>query len=182
MIAAAMLLALAAAPGDPPPAGARPPQASPAAQAAAKSLAFEPKTQVENQMLQVVVGQRALFTVANGQPKLEKVEEGKLAAAHPPGKVKETFAAPPAGQVAAAFDASSERKVSVLKVWNGGARPLDFRLIALAVNNGKLAPVPINFCAVAPGGVRSQEWPAPIVAVALSRFTTEADDPPACRN
>ncbi|WP_395670970.1 hypothetical protein [Phenylobacterium sp.] len=181
MIAAALLLALAA-PGDPPPAGARAPAASPAAQAAAKSLSFEPKTQVENNMLQVVVGQRAVFTIEGGRPKLEKVEDGRLAAAHSPGKVKETFAAPATGQVAAAFDASSERKVSVLKVWNAGTRPLDFRLIALALANGKLTPVPINFCAVAPGGVRSQEWPAPILAVALSRFTTEADDPPACRN
>ena len=124
-VAAAFLLA-AAQPPTPqagevktPPA-AKAPNAAPSAEAAAKQLSFEPKTKVDGETLQVILGQRAVFGVdGKGHPVIEKVEEGQLAAAHPVGKVTETFEAPPTGLMAAAVDGSAEKRATVLKVWNG---------------------------------------------------------------
>ena len=84
---------------EPPPAGSRPvdeKKTAPAAVAATKALTVEQKTLVQGGTLQVVLGQRALFRLDDkGQPVLAKVEEGKLAAAHPAGEVTETFEPPP---------------------------------------------------------------------------------------
>ncbi|WP_374469090.1 hypothetical protein [Phenylobacterium sp.] len=179
-----LALALAAAAQAPPPAmGAKPPRSSPPAQAAAQSLSFQPKTMVDGETLQVVLGQRAVFTVGdNGRPYLERVEEGKLAEAHPAGKASEAFASPGDGLVAAALDGSAEKRVTVLKVWNGRAQPLDFRGMALVMRNGQtLAPAPLNICAVPPGETKTYTWPAPIVAVGLARFTSKTDDDKTCK-
>src|SRR5215208_6238143 len=88
---------------EPPPTAAKPVdevKTAPPAVAAAKSLAFQEKTLVDGGNLQVVLGQRASFRLdSKGLPVLAKVEEGKLAAAHPDGEVTETFAPPPDGQI-----------------------------------------------------------------------------------
>jgi hypothetical protein len=180
MITAILALALAAQ--TPAAKGVTPSKAAPGPKAAAQSLPFQPKTMVDGETLQVILGQRAVFTVGdNGRPALEKVEEGKLAEAHPTGQVKESFKAPGQGLVAAALDGSAEKKATTLKVWNGGGQPLDFRAVALVLRGQKLTPMPVNICAVPAGQVRSQSWPAPIVAVGLARFTAKSDDTTACK-
>ncbi|HEY8616935.1 hypothetical protein [Phenylobacterium sp.] len=177
-----VLAAAVAAQAAPPPKGAAAPKASPPAKAAAQSLAFTPKTTVDGETLQVILGQRAIFTVGdNGRAFIEKVEDGKLAAAHPAGQVKETFEAPGEGLVAAALDGSAEKRATVLKVWNGRAEPLDFRAIALVLRGQKLSPMPVNICAVPAGQTKTYTWPAPIVAVGLARFTGKPNDDASCK-
>lgn len=162
----------------PPPKGSRPvseEKTAPAAVAAARTLAFEPKTKVDGGTLQIVLGQRALFSLdAKGTPVLEKVEQGQLAAAHPSGKVKETFASPPDGQIAVALDGSAEAKATVLKVWNQTGKAIDYRAVALVMGAGKLTPAPAPVCNVAAGSVRTETWRRPVVAVGLARFTQSA--------
>jgi hypothetical protein len=158
-----------------PPRGSKPvaeEKTAPAAVAAAKSLTFEPKTKVDGDTLQIVLGQRALFRLDDkGLPVLEKVEEGQLAAAHPTGKVKESFAPPPDGQIAIALDGSAEVQATVLKVWNRTDKVLDYRAVALVMRQGKLAALPTPpLCAVGPRAVRTETWRRPIVAVGLGRF------------
>src|SRR5688572_8986179 len=64
-----------------PPAGSRPAKSAPAAEAAAKALSFEPKTKVDGETLQVILGSRAIFTLGDkGRPVIDRVEEGQLAA------------------------------------------------------------------------------------------------------
>jgi len=153
---------------------AAPPAKAPAAKAAApsKPLTFTPKTVVDGETLQIVLGQRALFQLDDrGLPVLMKVEEGKLAAAHPAGAVTETFAPPPEGQIAAALDGSAEKRATVLKIWNRTAKPLDYRAIALVMRKGNLAATPVPpACSIRPRSVHVETWPAPIVAVGLGRF------------
>lgn len=139
-------------------------------------LTFQPETKVDGETLQVILGQRALFRLDDaGLPVLAKVEEGQLAAAHPDGAVQEAFEAPPEGQLAAALDGSAEKRASVLKVWNGGAEPVEFRVMALVLRKDKLTPVALKVCPVAPGQARTESWPAPIVAVGLARFKPAAE-------
>jgi hypothetical protein len=159
----------------PPPKGSKPvaeDKTAPAAVAAAKTLTFEPKTKVDGDTLQIVLGQRALFRVDDkGRPVLAKVEEGQLAAAHPAGKAKESFEPPPDGQIAVALDGSAEVQASVLKVWNRTDKVFDYRAIALVMRQGKLAALPTPaLCAVGPRSVRTETWRRPIVAVGLGRF------------
>jgi hypothetical protein len=161
-LAAALTLATAAvaAPGTAPPKSAPP-----------KTVHFDPKTQVDGAILQVIFGERALFRLDDGGlPVLDSVEKGKLAAAHPPGAVAETYAAPPPGLIAAALDGSAEQKASVLKVWNHTGKPLEFSAHVLVLDGETLHPVAVTLCPIPAGGVRSESWPAPIVAVGLARF------------
>ncbi|HEX3887332.1 MAG TPA: hypothetical protein VHW05_07520, partial [Phenylobacterium sp.] len=114
---------------------------------------------------------RALFRLDDaGRPVLDTVEKGKLAAAHPPGTVPETYAAPGPGLLAAALDGSAETKRSVLKVWNRTAHPIAYHAEVLVLDGQNLHPVPVTPCPVPAGGVRTESWPAPIVAVGLTRF------------
>jgi hypothetical protein len=152
---------------------------APAAVAAAKTLTIEQKTIVQGETLQVVLGQRALFHLDDkNRPVLDKVEEGRLAAAHPPGAVTEAFEPPPAGQIAAALDGSAEARATILKVWNETDQAIDYSAIALILRRGQVTPEPAPICAVAPKSVRTEAWPRPVVAVGLLRFkpstTTEA--------
>jgi hypothetical protein len=160
------------------PPGAKPTdekKTAPAAVAAAKSLTIEQKTMVQGATLQVVLGQRALFHLDDkNRPVLDKVEEGQLAAAHPPGVVTETFEPPPAGQIAAALDGSAEARATVLKVWNETGTPLDYGAIALIMRRGQVTPEAAPVCAVAPKSVRTETWPRPVVAVGLLRFKQSA--------
>jgi hypothetical protein len=156
------------------PPGAKPAteeSAGPAAAAGAKSLAFEPKTFVDGDTLQIVLGQRALFRLDDkGLPVLAKVEQGKLADAHPAGEVTETFEKPAEGEIAVALDGSAEARATVLKVWNQTGKAVDYRAIALVMVKGKLTPAPAPTCAVPPRSVRVETWRRPIVAVGLGRF------------
>jgi len=150
-----------------------------------KTVHFDPKTQVDGAILQVIFGERALFRLDDGGlPVLDSVEKGKLAAAHPPGTAAETYAPPGPGLVAAALDGSAEQKVTVLKVWNRTGKPLEYSAHVLVLDGETLHPVAVQTCPVPAGGVRSEAWPAPIVAVGLARFkpaTAAALARPACR-
>jgi hypothetical protein len=163
---------------EPPPAGSRPvdeTKTAPAAIAATKALTIEQKTLVESGTLQIVLGQRALFRLdSKGLPVLAKVEEGQLAAAHPDGAVTETFEPPPEGQIAVALDGSAEVRATILKVWNGTSKPIDYNAIALVMRQGKVAPTAAPVCNVAANSVRTETWRRPVVAVGLSRFRQPA--------
>lgn len=167
-LAAALTLATSAAAAPPP-----------------KTVRFDPKTQVDGAIVQVIFGQRALFRLDDGGlPVLDSVEKGKLAAAHPAGTVAETYAPPAPGVIAAALDGSAEKKASVLKVWNHTAKPLEYSAHVLVLEGETLHPVAVTTCPVPAGGVRSETWPAPVVAVGLTRFkpaTAKALARPACR-
>jgi hypothetical protein len=157
-LAAALLLSTAAAAAEPPA-------------PAPKSVPFDPRTQVDGPILQVIFGERALFRIDDGGlPVLDSVEKGRLAAAHPPGTVAETYAPPPVDLVAAALDGSAEQKASVLKVWNHTAKPLEYSAHILVLDGETLHPVVVTTCPVPPGAARIETWPAPIVAVGLTRF------------
>jgi len=146
--------------------------AQPKAEAPApKSFKFEPKTQVDGDILQVIFGERALFRLDDGgKPVLDSVDKSQLAAAHPPGAAKETYTPPAPGLVGAALDGSAEKQVSVMKVWNRLGHPIEYRAILLVLHGQNLAPVAVPTCPVPAGGVRMETWPAPVVAVGLSRF------------
>ncbi|MFN3582395.1 hypothetical protein [Phenylobacterium sp.] len=140
--------------------------------ATSASFTFQPRTAVDGETLQVILGQRALFRLDDhGLPVLFKVEEGKLAVAHPPGAVTETFGPPPQGQIGAALDASAETRVTVLKIWNRTDKPLDYRVIAVVMGKGRFIamPMPVS-CSIKPRSVHVETWPRPIVAVGLGRF------------
>jgi len=136
------------------------------------SMRFEPKTYVDGEFLQVVLGERALMRLdSGGNPVLDSVEKGQLAAAHPEGAVTETFTPPPDGEIAAALDGSAEKRATSLKIWNGTGQPIEYRAVLLVLKEGGvLQPVPAPTCPVAPGHIRLETWPAPVVAVGLSRF------------
>jgi hypothetical protein len=168
-----------------PPKGSKPvaeEKTAPAAVAAAKTLTFEPKTLVQGDTLQVILGQRAIFQLdSKNQPVLVKVEEGKLADAHPPGAVTESFEAPADGQIAIALDGSAEKRATVLKVWNRTGKPIEYRAIGLVMQQGKVTPAPMPpGCAVGPRTVAIETWRRPIVAVGLARFK-EAVTTKACQ-
>lgn len=152
-------------------AGAAAAQAPAAKPAAPPSMAFKPETFVDNGILQVILGERALFRLKDGKPVLDKVEKGQLAVAHPDGAVKEEFQPPPDGVIAVALDGSAEKRATSLKIWNGASEPIEYRAILLVLKEGqKLDAVTVPTCPVAPGHVRLETWPAPVVAVGLSRF------------
>jgi hypothetical protein len=171
----------------PPAAAAKPAsKASPPAPSPSKatSLEFDPKTKVDGETLQVILGERAVFRIdSGGYPVLATTETGKLTAAHPAGAVSETFAAPGPGRLAAALDGSAEKRASVLKVWNGLDYPVDYRAVVLVARKGQtLTPMPVAVCAVKPGETRTESWPAPVVAVGLARFKRAGVDArPACK-
>ncbi len=173
LFAGAALLASA------PALAAEPPAAPP------KSMAFEPKTFVDGSILQVIIGERALIRLDDaGNPVLESVEKGQLAAAHPPGAASETFTPPGPGVVGAALDGSAEIKASKLKIWNGTSHAIQYQAVVLVLQGQTLHPVLVRTCPVAAGGARIESWPAPIVAVGLSRFkpaTKAALIQPACK-
>jgi hypothetical protein len=156
---------------------AAPAAAQPAPAPLPKSLPFQPKTLVDGDVLQVIFGERAVFRLDDGgKPVLDKAEKGQLALAHPAGTVIETYAAPEPGLLAAALDGSAETKTSALKIWNRTNHAIEYGAIVLVLEGQTLHPVQVPVCPVPAGGVRTESWPAPIVAVGLSRFkpTTKA--------
>jgi hypothetical protein len=166
--AIALTVATAAAAQTSAPTAAKPPL----------SMGFEPKTYVDGVMLQVILGERALLRLdSGGNPVLDTVEKGQLAAAHPDGAVRETFTPPPDGEIAAALDGSAEKRATSLKIWNGTAQPIEYKAILLVLKEGGvLQAVPAPTCPVAPGHIRLETWPAPVVAVGLSRFKPASPD------
>ena len=150
-----------------------------------KSVPFDPHTQVDGAILQVIFGERALFRLDDGgQPVMDKVEKGQLAVAHPPGAVVESFVAPGPGLLAAALDGSQETRATSLKVWNHTGKVVEYSAHVLVLQSGVLHPVAVTTCPVPAGGVRTETWPAPIVAVGLTRFkpaTAAALARPACK-
>ncbi len=144
----------------------------------ASGLEFDPKTKVDGPALQVVLGERAVFRLAaDGLPRLDSVETGKLVAAHPAGTVRETFGAPGGGRMAAALDGSAERRATALKIWNGLDYPVDYNAVALVLRAGEsLTPTRVAVCAVKPGETRTEVWPSPVVAVALMGFKRAGPD------
>lgn len=163
---------------EPPPAAAKPvgeATTAPAAVAAARSLTVEQKTLVQGETLQVVLGQRAVFRLDDkGLPVLTRVEEGKLAAAHPEGEVTEAFEPPAEGEFAVALDGSAEVRATILKVWNQTGQALDYGAIALIMRQGKVTPLPAPVCAVPAHAIRTETWKRPVVAVGLTRFRPTA--------
>lgn len=150
-------------------------KAAPAAVAAARAITVEQKTLVQGGTLQLMLGQRAVFRLDDkGLPVLDRVEDGRLADAHPDGAVTETFEPPPRGEIAAALDGSAEKRATVLKVWNQTDQVLDYSAIALIMRQGKVTPEPAPICAVPAGQVRTEIWPRPVVAVGLQRFKSSA--------
>jgi hypothetical protein len=147
-------------------------------------MPFQPKTFVDGSILQVILGERAIIRLDDsGMPVLDSVEKGQLAVAHPDGAVTESFKPPPQGLIAAALDGSAEKKATSLKIWNGTGHPIEYRAIVLVLHGQTLHAMPVPTCPVAAGHVRLETWPAPIVAVGLSRFkpaTKAALVQPAC--
>ncbi len=136
------------------------------------SRAFDPKTKVDGATLQIILGQRALIRLDDkGLPVLMRVEEGRLAAAHPDGAVTETFKPPAEGEIAIALDGSAEKRATVLKVWNGAGKPLDYAAIALVMSRGQtLSAAAAPTCPVPPHSVRVETWNRPVAAVGVGRF------------
>lgn len=169
-----------AQPEESEPAAAAKPEPPPVA--VARTLTFEPKTVVQGDTLQVLLGQRAIFQLdSKGLPVLTKVEEGKLADAHLPGAVTEAFETPSDGTIAVALDGSAEARATVLKIWNRTGKPVEYRAIALVMQQGRITPVPMpQACAVGPRSVAIETWRRPIVAVGLARFK-EAATTKACK-
>jgi hypothetical protein len=148
----------------------------------APEVVFSKKTEADGPVLQVVFGERATIRLDDlYHPVLMKIEKGKLSEAHPVGKVASEFAAPVSDEIAVALDGSAEVKKTVMKVWNGGTKPVRYEAIVLFLRNGKLTPRPVAGCAVPGKGVRTQSWPAPIVAVALTKFAAAPSGDATCK-
>ena len=172
-IAAALLLLAAQAPEA---------SEAPAAKPAAPEIVFSRKTEADGPVLQVVFGERAVIRLDDRNlPVLMKTQKGQLSEAHPPGKVAAGFAAPGPDEIAVALDGSAEVKTSVMKVWNGGSRPVRYDAVVLVLRGGKLVPRPVPGCAVPARSARTQSWPAPIVAVALTKFAAAPSGDAVCK-
>lgn len=144
--------------------------------AALEAAGLDPRTKVEGGSVQVVLGQRAVFHLdAEGKPVLNDVEVGRvdLATANGAG---ETYKGPGAGKLAFALDSSPEKRQSIMKVWNGLARPVAYEAEITALRRGQLMKRMATICTVPAGGATHEVWPDPIVSVTLSKFAeTPAD-------
>lgn len=162
---------------DAPPSAAAP---STETQPAPADAGFDPHTKVDGPVLQVILGERAVVHLdSKGAPLLDEVQTGRLTLAHPANTVTELYLPPAKGRVAVALDGSAEKRTSVVKVWNGLSQPVEMRMVGLVLGGGEvLKPAPLGVCPLAPGEVRAQGWPAPIVAVA-SRLRVLPKDAPA---
>jgi hypothetical protein len=154
---------------------------APAAQPAPE-IVFSRKTEADGPVLQVVFGERAVIRLDDRNlPVLMKTQKGQLSDAHPVGKVAAEFATPGPDEIAVALDGSAEIKKTVMKVWNGGSKPVRYDAIVLVLRAGKLAPRPVPGCAIPAKSARTQSWPAPIVAVALTKFAAAPSGDAVCK-
>ncbi|MDP3748908.1 MAG: hypothetical protein Q8Q88_17860 [Phenylobacterium sp.] len=176
-----------ALPAETPPAEIPPTETAPPEPAKPKTLiealtaaGFDPRTKVEGASVQVVQGQRALFHLdAKAAPVLDGIDAGKLGAAQPEGQA-ETYKGSGAGRIGLALDASPAKKQSYMKVWNGLAAPVTFELELAAIRKGQLMRRKVEGCAVPAGGVHSQSWPDPVIAVTVSKVAPAPRDATPC--
>ena len=144
--------------------------------AALEAAGLDPRTKVEGEAVQVVLGQRAVFHLdADGKPVLNGVEAGRVDLATP-NDAGETYKGPGVGKLAFALDSSPEKRQSIMKVWNGLARPVAYEAEITALRRGQLMKRMATICTVPAGGATHEVWPDPIVSVTLSKFAeTPAD-------
>lgn len=141
----------------------------------------DPKTKVEGEAVQVMFGQRAVLRLdSEGHPGLEAVEIGRIDRAAPASA--EVFKGVGPGQLAFALDASSEKRVSMLKVWNALTTPVAFEAEITALRGGQLMKKKEPACAVEAGGAAYETWPDPIIAVTVTGFAAPGADTPPCNN
>ncbi|MBT9470412.1 MAG: hypothetical protein V4514_06525 [Pseudomonadota bacterium] len=183
IVIAALAAALASAaqaetPASAPAAAAKPPSNLIEALQAA---GLDPRTKVEGASVQVMQGQRAIFHLdAAGKPVMNGVDAGRIGLATADGK-GETYKGPGAGKLAFALDSSPEKRQSIMKVWNGLARPVAYEIEITAVRQGKLMKRLATICTVPAGGATHEAWPDPIVSVTLSKFAETPADKFTCQ-
>jgi hypothetical protein len=178
MFASLVVLALAAdiAASSPPPA-----PLPPAGVQALIAAGFDPRTKLDGEAVQVIVGQRAVFRLDDaGKPVMEAVESGRIDMVLPDGK-PDTYLTPTAGRLGFALDASPEKRQSVMKVWNGLSRPVAYEVELTALRHGKLMKRKAPICAVAAGQSTYEVWPDPILSVTLSKFAETPASKSACQ-
>lgn len=169
-------LALAAAQEAPP---AAPEQ--PSLLKALEAAGLDPKTKVDGQAVQVMYGQRAVLRFDGKQPVLDQVEIGRIDRATAPNDPKVYKGVRP-NRLAFALDASSQKRVSMLKVWNGLTQPVAFEAEIVALRGGQLMKKKAPVCAVAAGGAAYETWPDPIIAITLTGLGDPPADTPACND
>ena len=148
--------------------------------AALEAAGLDPRTKVEGGSVQVVLGQRAVFHLdADGKPVLNDVEAGRvdLATANGAG---ETYKGPGVGKLAFALDSSPEKRQSIMKVWNGLARPVAYEAEITALRGGKLMKKMSTICTVPAGAVGYEVWPDPVISITLSKFAETPADKHVC--
>ncbi|CAN7251107.1 hypothetical protein LJR164_001083 [Phenylobacterium sp. LjRoot164] len=147
---------------------------------ALKAAGLDPHTKVENGLVQVLTGQRAVVRLDEaGQPALDDVEAGRVGMASADGK--ETYNGAGAGKLAFALDASVEKRQSILKIWNGLTRPLAYEAEITALRGGKLMKRMSTICTVPAGAVGYEVWPDPVISVTLSKFAETPADQHVCQ-
>jgi hypothetical protein len=148
---------------------------------ALEAAGVDPKTKVDGDAVQVMFGQRAVVRLDEGaHPHLDAVEVGRIDRAAPADA--KAFRGVGAGKLAFALDASAEKRVSMLKVWNALTQPIAFEAEVTALRGGKLMKKKEAACAVPAGGAAYTSWPDPIVAVTLTGIAPSSADTPACED
>lgn len=148
---------------------------------ALEAAGLDPKTKVDGQAVQVMYGQRAVLRFDDKAPVLDLVEMGRVDRATTPADPKIYKGVRP-NRLAFAVDASPQKRVSVLKVWNGLTRPVAFEAEIVALRGGQLMKKKAPVCAVAAGGAAYETWPDPIIAVTLTGLGDPPADTPACND
>lgn len=148
---------------------------------ALQGAGLDPRTKVDGGLVQVMLGQRAVFHLdAEGNPVLDEVETGRIDLATANGE-GETYKGPGVGKLAFALDSSPEKRQSIMKVWNGLTRPVAYEAEIAAVRGGQLMKRMATICAVPAGGATHEVWPDPIVSVTLSKFAETPADKFTCQ-
>ncbi len=180
---AALLAALALAGAQDAAAAPEPAtEAEPSFFKALENVGLEPKTKLEDGVLQVMLGQRAVLGFdAARQPVLLEVEAGRIDRAAKPDDPEILKGVGPL-RLGIALDASPQKRLSIMKVWNGQTYPIAFDVEIAALRKGQLMRKKEPLCAVPAGGAIYQTWPDPIIAVTVSSLGAPPADTPACRN
>lgn len=178
MIAALVALLALAAPEDTP---ATPPPEPPFLKAL-EAAGLDPKTKLEGGALQVMVGQRAILGFdAAKHPALLDVEAGRIEQGAKAGD-PEIWKGVGPNRLGLALDASPQKRLSMIKVWNGMTYPVAFDVEIVALRKGQLMRKKEPICAVSAGGAAYQSWPDPVIAVTVSSLGEPPADTPACKN
>lgn len=172
-------LALVAAQDAAPAPAAEPPQ--PGLLQALEKAGLDPRTKLQDGALQVMYGQRAVLRFDGKTPAIDLVEIGRIDRATTPADPKSYKGVRP-NRLAFAVDASTQKRISMLKVWNGLTRPVAYEAEIVALRRGQLMKKKEPVCAVAAGGAAYQTWPDPIIAVTLTGLGEPPADTPACND